>query len=138
MHQIPYTKLPNTSNTDFYLPLAKVRLGYKKTHKITPVPIAALIDSGADVCFCMDYIGLWLGVNLQKIKQNAVFTAANSTKFITKPEILTIYAYGKQYDCEFYFTDVLPKHTPIILGQVGFFNHFKIAFDYQNKLMNIE
>lgn len=129
---IPYTVLPSKSQGRVYSPLAKVVLNYKKTHKITPRPIPALIDSGADVCFCNDMIGAWLGVKLDKIKNEKEFTAANRSTFKTKPEIITLHAYGKSYDCKFYFTDVLPRHTPIILGQIGFFDHFKIIFDFQN------
>lgn len=135
---IPYTVLPSKSQGKVYLPLARVVLNYKKTHKITPKPISALIDSGADVCFCNDLIGAWLGVRLDKIKIEKEFTAVNMSTFKTKSQIITLHAFGKSYDCKFYFTDVLPKHTPIILGQIGFFDHFKITFDYQNKLMDIE
>jgi hypothetical protein len=127
---IPYTLLPSIYKGSVRLPLAKVILNYKKTHKITPVPISALIDSGADVCFCNETIGAWLGIKFNKNKEG-VFTTANKTTFKAKPEIVTIHAYNKKYECKFFFTDTLPKHTPIILGQIGFFDHFKITFDYQ-------
>ncbi|OGY26211.1 MAG: hypothetical protein A2Z24_01445 [Candidatus Woykebacteria bacterium RBG_16_44_10] len=137
MIRIPYTKLPSVSQKEVYLPLVKVRLGYKKTHKITPTLIVALVDSGADVCFCSEQIGAWLGIQFTKIKKETTFTAANSTPFTTKPEVLRLYAYGEDYDCKFYFTDVLPRHTPIILGQLGFFDHFKILFDFKNKVIEL-
>ena len=31
----------------------------------------------------------------------------------------------------------LPHETPIILGQVGFFDHFKITFDVKNKEIEV-
>ena len=74
-----------------YKPWIRVNLGYKKTHKITPAAVHALIDSGADVCFCSTDIGI----------------------------------------------KTLPRETPIILGQRGFFDHFKITFDLQNKEIEI-
>ncbi len=127
---IPYTLLPSIYKGSVRLPLAKVILNYKKTHKITPVPISALIDSGADVCFCNETIGAWLGIKFNKNKEG-IFTTANKTTFKAKPEIITIHSYNKIYECKFFFTDTLPQHTPIILGQIGFFDHFKITFDYQ-------
>lgn len=127
---IPYTLLPSIYKGSVRLPLARIVLNYKKTHKITPVPISALIDSGADVCFCNETIGAWLGIKFSKNREG-VFTTANKTTFKAKPEIVTIRAYDKIYECKFFFTDTLPKHTPIILGQIGFFDHFKISFDYQ-------
>ena len=138
MIQIPYTKLPSVSQKEVYTPLAKVRLGYKKTHQITPFPIVALIDSGSDVYFCSDLIGMWLGIKFDKVKTKAEFTAANRSTFITKPAVVTLYAYNKQYEYEFYFSATLPRHTPIILGQLGFFDHFKVLFDFSNRVIELE
>ena len=133
---IPYTLLPSKSKGSIHLPLVKVVLNYKKTHKITPVPISALIDSGADVCFCNETIGVWLGIQFNKIKEG-IFTAANRTTFKAKPEIITLHAYNKSYECKFFFTDTLPRHTPIILGQLGFFDHFRITFDYRENQIEL-
>ncbi len=137
MTVIPYTILPSKLNKTVHLPLAKVILNYKVTHKITLQPITALIDSGAGVCFCNDMIGAWLGVRLDKIKKGRVFTTANTTSFEAKPATITLISYGKSYECKFYFTDVLPRHTPIILGQIGFFDHFEITFDYKNNQITL-
>ncbi len=118
-------------------PWIQVRLGYSKTHKVTPAPIVALIDSGADVCFCEKNIGLWLGAKVSK-GETKTFITANRGKFEAVKGILTLYACGKKYDCPFYFSDSLPRETPIILGQLGFFDHFEIIFDLKNKEMEIE
>jgi hypothetical protein len=138
MFHFPYTKLPSVAKKEVYAPLAKVRLSFHKTHKITPVPVASLIDSGADVCFCADYIGIWLGIQLSRIKTVGEFTAANGSKFIAKPANICIQAYNKNYDYLMFFTSVLPKHTPIILGQIGFFDHFRLLFDFKNRDIGIE
>ena len=114
----------------------RVSLGYKKTHKVTPAAIVALVDSGADVCFCSKNIGLWLGVQFRK-KQEGKFTAANGTTFQAIKETITLHVAGKSYDCPFYFSDELPHVTPVILGQRGFFDHFKITFDLKNKEIEI-
>ena len=54
-----------------------------------------------------------------------------------KPEIITLHAYNKSYECKFFFTDTLPRHTPIILGQLGFFDHFRITFDYRENQIEL-
>lgn len=135
MADYPYYYLPSKPRP-VLKPLVKVMLNYKKTHKVTP-EITALIDSGADVCFCADYIGLWLGINLRKIKEEESFTAANGKDFQAKKEIISLRLASKLYECPFFFTSVLPKETPLILGQYGFFDHFKITFDARNKLISI-
>jgi len=134
---IPYTLLPSISKGSVHLPLAKVTLNYKKTHKITSVPVSALIDSGAGVCFCNETIGVWLGIQFKKIKEG-IFTAANRSTFSAKPEIISINTCNKSYECKFYFTDTLPQYTPIILGQIGFFDHFKITFNYQENQIIVD
>lgn len=134
---IPYTLLPSIYKGSVRLPLAKVILNYRKTHKITPIPVSALIDSGADVCFCNETIGVWLGIQFKKIKEK-IFTAANKSTFQAKPEIVNINTCNKSYECKFYFTDKLPQHTPIILGQIGFFDHFKITFNYQESQIIVD
>lgn len=64
-----------------------------------------------------------------KKKPVVEFTAANNEHFQTKCAVVTLYACGKQFDCPFYFSDTLPESTPIILGQKGFFDRFRIVFD---------
>lgn len=134
MSKYPYVALPSSIGT-IYKPWVGVNLCYKKTQKTTP-KVMALIDSGADVCFCSSNIGLWLGINLKK-KDKFTFTTANRTSFVAVKETITIYACNKIFNCLFYFAENLPRETPIILGQIGFFDHFKIAFHLKNKSMEI-
>lgn len=119
-----------------YKPWIPVLVGYKKTHKVTTAKITALIDSGADVCFCLKDIGVWLGISF-KGKKQVVFKTANKSPLETVKEVVTLYVTGVQYNCPFYFSDQLPHETPIILGQLGFFDHFKITFDVKNKEIEI-
>lgn len=95
-----------------------------------------MIDSGADVCFCSKNIGLWLGIPFRK-KEKEVFTAANCSKFEAVKESINVIIAGKNYLCPFFFTDVLPEETPIILGQLGFFDHFKVCFDVCSQVIEI-
>lgn len=119
-----------------YKPWIPVNIGFGKTHKMTPSTIVALIDSGADVCFCSKIIADFLGIT-QKNKKEVIFTAANGTLLPTFLEKLTLYIGGRKYECPFYISDKLPAETPIILGQLGFFDHHKITFDLDNKSIEI-
>lgn len=130
MPKYPYTLLPSDLGP-IPKPWIKVQLNYRRTHKIT-LPVIALIDSGADVCFCTKAIGIWLGIPFSS-KHRTTFTAANRTTFKTYKETVVLYACGKRYQCPFFFTEVLPKETPIILGQLGFFDHFRITFNAVKK-----
>lgn len=132
MAKYPYYILaPNV-----YKPWIKVALNYKKTHRVTPAGIVALVDSGADVCFCAKYIGEWLGIKFNK-KQTSTFTTANNSRFIAIEETITLIACSKIFDCRFFFAEDLPRETPIILGQLGFFEKFKVTFDFENKEIEI-
>lgn len=126
-----YIPAPN-----IYKPWIKVSLNYRKTHRITPASIVALVDSGADVCFCAKYIGEWLGIKFNR-KQTSTFTTANTSQFIAIEETVTLIVCNKIFDCRFFFANDLPKETPIILGQLGFFEKFKITFDLTNKEIEI-
>ena len=133
MVKYPYT-IPGDN---VYKPWLPVRLGYRKTHKIMPASVIALIDSGADVCFCEKNLGLWLGAKLTK-GETKTFITANRGSFEAIKDTLTLYVCGTHYDCPFYFTNSLPRETPIILGQRGFFDHFVISFDLKNKEIEIK
>jgi hypothetical protein len=119
-----------------YKPWIPIRLCYKKTHKVLPSNITALIDSGADVCFCSEDVAFWLGSRKQK-KEEREFTTANSGKFKGYKETFVLMTCGKTYDCPFYISPNLPRETPIILGQCGFFDNFTVTFDLKNREMII-
>ncbi len=135
MPKYPYIILPGKPRP-VYKPDITVVLNYRKTHKVTP-PILAMIDSGSDVCFCLKNIGEWLGIQFNKKKKAEVFTAANRSKFKARRENVTLFACGKNYNCPFFFTDVLPPRRPVILGQFGFFDHFKITFNIKDKEIEV-
>jgi hypothetical protein len=120
---------------DVSKPWIPVRLNYKKTHKVLPSNVIALIDSGADVCFCSEDIAFWLGSN-KKGKEQKEFTTANKGKFNAYKDNFTLMACGKIYECPFYVSSELPRETPIILGQYGFFDKFSVKFNLPQK--NIE
>ncbi len=129
MTRYPYFVIPAKGKKDkVYKPIIGVILNNKQNHKVTK-KLIALIDSGADVCFCADFIGAWLGIPLYKITEEVEFTTANGGKFMAKPANVNILVGGKNYECKFYFTDTLPPNIPVILGQSGFFDKFRVTFN---------
>lgn len=112
MPEFPYVTLPSEGR-EVSKPLIPVLISYPKTHKLTPT-IYALIDSGADVCFCLSEIGQFLGIPLTKIKERKSFTTANGTTFTAQPVNVNLYVGvgGKSYLCSFFFTNSLPRETP--------------------------
>ena len=130
--KFPYTILA----PDACKPLIPMRLCYEKTHKVLPSNIMALVDSGADVCFCSEDIAFWLG-SRPKGKSTKEFTAANNQTFKTYKETFKLMTCGKVYECDFYVSSSLPKVAPIILGQSGFFDKFQVNFDLQKKEIDI-
>lgn len=135
MSKYPYSLFP-PKDKPVLKPYIYIRLGCKKTHKIIPNPVLALIDSGADMCLCKKYIGDWLGLNFNKLKRGEI-TAVNKTRFVVLIHPLTVFFQNKIYEASFSLSDEIPDQTPIILGQKGFFDHFKITFDLPNKEIEI-
>jgi len=121
---------------EVYKPYIPVILNFKKTHKVTS-NIMALVDSGADVCFCSENIAFWLGSKDSKSKEHKEFTAANGESFFTYREDINLFVAGKSYICPFYISKKLPQPFPIILGQLGFFDHFSVKFDLPHKEIEI-
>ena len=131
MAVFPYVSF-DRNGKKFFKPLVPVVLKYKPTHKIIPATYA-LIDSGADVCLCSTQIGKYLRINFKKIKTKLSIVSVNGSISATKPATVHLYIANKIYPCVFYFSDRLPKETPIILGQSGFFTRFKVTFDTENE-----
>ena len=136
MVKFPFLALPGKKGKVIYKPSIPVSLVFRKTHVVTS-RIYALIDTGADVCFCNKNIGVFLRVNFVN-KPVEYFKAANDQKFPAQKEQIRVYLGNTQVDCPFYFTDALPRTTPIILGEKGFLNRFKVTFDYPNKAIQLE
>lgn len=137
MSKYPYWKLPGKEKPVFK-PIIGVRLAYNKSHKLTTQCIPALVDSGADVCFCSEDIGLWLQVRFKKEKLQE-FRAANNTKFKAYKESITLYLGQEErpFPCPFFFSKALNPETPIILDRLGFFDRYNVTFDETNKQIEI-
>ena len=132
----PYFELPSGKRKTYY-PILKVILNYKKTHKITP-PIISLVDSGADICMCSKDIGVWLGINFKKLKEKIEIRGISNCPVKAVKEYVNLLVNNQEYVCPFYFSEDYPSNRPLILGQIGFFDHFVVSFDYKNKKFEIK
>jgi hypothetical protein len=135
MSIFPYTELPSRKRIT-YSPLLNVRLNYKKTHKITH-PISALVDSGADICMCSKDIGIWLGIDFRKLKEEIELRGISNCPIKAVKENVNLIVNNKDYLCPFYFSEDYPPNKPLILGQIGFLDHFIVSFDYRNKKFEV-
>jgi hypothetical protein len=121
-----------------FLPWIMVRLGNKKAGTALSKPVVALIDSGAEVCFCSKDIAEYLGIDLSRARAQNFTTASNGTFTAYKVTDLKLYVCKRAYGCEFYVTDSLPPQLPIILGHKGFFDHHKVHFNFKKKEIELE
>lgn len=110
-----------------YRPIIPVRL----IHQNKSCKFLGLIDSGADECTFPGAIAEFLGHNLMKGKAK-VFTGIGGS----------VVAYLHQTDLEVdgirfrtnaYYATEWNKMGIGLLGQGGFFSHFKVLLDYQKK-----
>lgn len=114
-----------------YRPIIPVRL----IHQNISCKFLGLIDSGADECTFPGTIATFLGHNLEKGKAK-IFTGIGGS----------VVAYLHQTDLEIngicfrtnvYYASEWNNMGFGLLGQAGFFSHFKIFLDYQKKEISL-
>lgn len=94
---------------------------------------AALIDSGADFCIFDAEIGEYLEINIEngiKIGFGGIQESNGAEAFLHEV-ILNIG--GHDYRTVVGFSYDVAKHGFGILGQKGFFDIFKVSFDYRKE-----
>ena len=117
-------------------PILPIKLGYKKTGKTT-IPIRALVDSGADVCMCAQEVATWLGVEFDGTEKQFSIVTANGSASQAIRKNITLITQEKQYQCPFFFVEGINPMSIPLLGQQGFFDHFKICFNFQDKVFEV-
>ncbi len=132
MATYPFYKLPAFDKQLILKPLIPIRLGSNHTHRITPVPLLALIDTGADACFCSTAISSWLRINTRKCKKQN-FLSVNNQQFSVKKTHLKIYFNKQKFDTTVYVSNNLPKNYQFILGTKEFLEKFKLTLNYKSQ-----
>lgn len=134
MAKHPYILLPGSKVT--YRPYVQMGLSNPHNQKQTP-RIRGLIDSGADVCLASKDIALWLGIQFDEKEETTLIGTANGTTTDAVKKTIILTTEAGQYECPFFFIEGIPPDEPPLLGQRGFFDHFKVCFDWENKTFEI-
>ena len=132
--KFPYLKLPLKKQSDFFgksllKPIIPVRVIYRDKS----LRYAALIDSGADFCIFDAEIGENLGLNVRsgKKEQFGGIQEIGGAEAFLHEVVLNIG--GWDYKTIISFSYDIAKWGYGILGQKGFFDIFKISFDYRKE-----
>lgn len=123
-----YTNIPDQAPRPYIL----IGLQYKDII----FPIDALLDSGSDCCICHMYIGESLGISFAKKKKHMIY-ATNKTPITVFEETITAKIADNIYPCPFYFSENISLENPVILGQRGFFDHFRVTFDLPENVIEL-
>lgn len=113
-----------------YRPIIPIELEYKdkKTR------ILSLVDSGADVCIFPSEVGEYLGIDIESGKEvpvQGVVEGAKSSYYL-HPMLLGVSGGGDKYSSQVGFMPNLSKQGYGILGQLGFFENYKVILDLPN------
>ena len=142
-------------------PISSIRLAYKSfsATKIKPFPdrqfvhrpviaiqllfgnksleYEALIDSGADFCIFHAEMATILGIPVNEGKEMIFYGTGGAPQLAYFHEIqINIGGWPMNLYCG--FSNEMKTLPYGILGQVGFFDRFKIEFDYQNKRIELK
>jgi len=90
----------------------------------------AIIDSGADLCIFHSEIGEQIGIDIESGKP-LIFNGITKEQLTAYFHDIKIGIGGYEYDCYAGFSKDLSNMPYGLLGQVGFFDLFNIAFDYK-------
>lgn len=115
-------------------PLIPVIFIYR--HQIINYTIKALVDSGAENCYCLKAIGDYLRIDF-RWKKKIVSRAANQTEFTGYLENVFLMVGGKKIETPFIFTDQLDPDFPVVLGQKGFFSSFEVCFQKSQNTFSV-
>ena len=94
------------------------------------VPCEVLVDSGADFCILKAEIGEILGYDI-KSGEEFEYVGISGAKSIGYLHDVCIVVKNISITSRVVFSYDIPKGGHQVVGQFGFFNHFKINFDYQ-------
>lgn len=101
------------------------------------VRVYALIDSGADYCIFHAEIGEQIGLQINSGKSLA-FSGISSAEQTAYFHNIKLEVGGHQFDCYAGFSRDMQNLPYGILGQMGFFNIFKVSFDYKKEKIGLQ
>lgn len=112
-----------------YLPLVDVNIGERK------IPLRCLVDSGSPVTIIHSPIAVATGIVPVDGKKSSLF-GIGSGKLDGYYQTITMNLYGNQFSGAVFITADLG--TPYgLLGQIGFFEHFRVDFKMSQRSFKI-
>lgn len=105
-------------------------------HQGTKRRYKALVDSGADFCIFHSLIGELLGLDVEKGKV-APFSGVGGNRMNAYFHNIRIHVGEVSHDLYCGFTRDIPPDGHGILGQMGFFDRFRVNFDYKQEEIEI-
>lgn len=96
----------------------------------------ALIDSGADYNILDAGIADVLGIRVTSGHKRQI-AGIGGHKIKGYEHDLFLKVAGKQYRTKVVFSKEIPPHSFGVLGNQGFFNHFRVNFDYRRKTITL-
>ncbi len=116
-----------TLNSSFERPYAEITVW----HGGRETPYLTLVDSGADINVFSASLANDLGINLDNGRPLTVRGATGEAEtFYMHPVTLSVG--GLSFETTAAFADVPHLELAGLAGQRGFFDHFRIAFDFES------
>ena len=94
----------------------------------------ALIDSGADYNIFDAGISDTLGIKLTTGRKRHI-AGIGGQKIKGYEHKVTLRVGDRQYHSKIIFSKQIPAHSFGVLGNQGFFNHFKVNFNFREKII---
>lgn len=131
-----YSYVPLPGNKAIYRPYLRVWLRNPDNQKQTP-QIRGLIDSGSDICLASKDIALWLGIQFDGEEDIVSIATANGSISSAVKKAIILKTDEGQHECPFFFVEGITPDEPPLLGQLGFFDHFRVCFELKHKTFEI-
>jgi len=129
--RINFKAFPVTPNLAFpsqtiqWRPILNVVIFYRHARSQR---VEAIVDSGSDYCLFHASIGESLGMDIKSGIPGNLGGVIGGVKGELYYHKVRLIAAGESYDITAGFSSTLS--VPALLGQVGFFDHFIVTFDY--------
>lgn len=102
-----------------------------------PFCFEVLVDSGADICIFPAEIGELIGLDIYSgVRRNVSGITGASEPYYVHDIRLSVG--GQRFSLEAGFMFNPPKDWYGVLGQKGFFDKFKVSFDYAKKEIEVK
>ncbi len=119
---------------DFYRPVIPVQLRLdKKTLRYE-----ALLDSGADICIFHAELGELLGLDFNRLKSASFKGLSSKSESLGFQAIIDVGISNNFHSAPLIFSYNISPYGYGILGQKGFFEFYRIKFDYCKKEVELK